>query len=131
MHPAQPGELMVDPEYAPIEGELKRDYGADRVNAKRLADRRQLFRLSSVSLPEGCSPSASDVLLIYPAPAAAPEILVEKAPSLPNGRAPKNVNQTTIDGEPWFNYSVRWSWNPSESIWRNVERKLMRFASPE
>lgn len=131
MYPPEPSELMPDPEYAQIEGELKRDFGPENVRDKRLADRRQVFRLTSVSLPEGCNPATSDVLLVYSAPSATPEILVGKAPTLPNGQPPKNVNPTTIDGEPWFNYSVRWAWNPSETIWRNVIRKLMRFASPE
>lgn len=131
MHPAQPRQLMVDPEYALIEGELRRDYGPDNVKDKRLVDRRQAFRLIGVGLPEGCQPPSSDVLLIYAAPNTTPEILVGRAPTLPNGRAPKNINPTTIDGEPWFNYSVQWSWNPSESVWRNVTRKLMRFASAE
>lgn len=131
MHPPEPGELMADPEYAQIESELKHDFGPENVNDKRLQDRRQLFRITSVDLPEGCTPGKSDVLLVYSGPGATPEILVRQAPSLPNGRSPKNINPTTIDGEPWFNYSVRWAWNPSEPIWRNVIRKLMRFASPE
>lgn len=131
MHPSQPGELMVDTEFGQVEAELKRDFGPENVNGKRLGDRRQVFRLISVGLPEGCMPGASDVLLVYSAPSTTPDILVSQVPTLPNGRTPKNVNPTTIDGEPWFNYSVQWTWNPSESIWRNVMRKLLRFASPD
>jgi hypothetical protein len=122
---------MVDPEYVPVESELKRDFGPENVKDKRLADRRQTFRLSSVPLPNGCNPATVEVLLLYAAPSAAPDILVSKAPTLPNGSQPKNVNPTTIDGEPWYNYSVRWTWSPSDTIWRNVMQKLMRFASPE
>lgn len=122
---------MADPEYVPIENELKRDFGLENVRDKRLPDRRQAFRLSSVPLPNGCNPATAEVLLLYSAPTAAPDILVSRAPTLPNGRQPKNVNSTTIDGEPWYNYSVRWTWNASETIWRNVMQKLMRFASPE
>jgi len=122
---------MVDAEYAQIEGELQRDFGPDSVQDKRLSDRRQVFRLKAVEYPGGCSPASTDVLLLYSAPSAAPDILVNKVPTLPNGRQPKNVNPTTIDGEAWFNYSVQWTWTPSEPIWRNIMRKLMRFASPE
>lgn len=116
--------------YVAIETEVRRDFGSDSLTRKHLPSGEELLRISPVATPDGCRPTSIRVLLVYHAPSAPPEVLVDPAPTLSNGQPAANIRPKQVDGETWNDYSVQWSWNPSDSIWRNVRRKLMRFASP-
>jgi hypothetical protein len=118
---------MENPRYELIEVELKGDFGSDNVDAKTLPDGRRLFRLRNVHLPQGCKPEAARVLLVYANPSAVPEILAEPGILLPNGNVPRNLNSTSYDGEAWVTFSAQWSWDGSQSIERNVRRRIWRF----
>jgi len=116
--------------YEGIESEVRRDFGTETITRKHLPTGEELFRISPVSAPEGCRPPEIRVLLLYRGPSGPPEVLVEPAPTLSNGNPAANIRPKQVDGETWNDYSVQWTWIPEEPIWRNVKRKLMRFASP-
>lgn len=123
--------MSGDPDpFAAIDAEVRRDFGADSLTRKRIPSGEELFRISPVNAPDGCRPSVIRVLLVYRSPSSPPEVLVDPAPTLSSGGPAANMRPKQVDGETWNDYSVQWSWNSSESIWRNVRRKLMRFASP-
>ncbi len=122
---------MAPGSYDGVEAEIRRDFGNEVVTSKHLPSGQLLFRIADVQTPRGCQPSRVQVLLVYDDPARPPEVLVSPFPTLSNGNPTPNPYPKLVDGETWYHYSVRWNWEPTEAIWENVRRKIMRFASTQ
>lgn len=122
--------MSGDP-FTPLESEIRRDFSSDVVTRSQSTSGRVRFLITNVQTPDGCSPRTIRVLLVYSSPSEAPLVLVDPLPTLSNGSPTPNPRPTQVDGEVWQDYSVRWSWEAGESIWMNVRRKLMRFASTQ
>jgi len=106
-------------------------FGADRVSEKQLADGRYVFRIKDVPLPPGCRPGTTPVLVVYSNPAATPEVFVDQGIILATGKAPRNMNRQTVDGEALASFSANYPWNPAEGVSLYVMRRLWRFRQPD
>ena len=115
--------------YEAIKLELDRDFPRESITRKPVPPSQVLFRITEVPTPAGCTPTRIRVLLVYSSATQPPEVLIDPWPTLANGSPAPNSRPKQVDGETWYDYSVKWSWEPSQSIWENVRRKIMRFAS--
>src|SRR2546430_2594202 len=79
--------------------------GEKSVESMTLQDGRAAFRVIGVLLPPGCTPSATDVLLVFGLSTAAPEVYVRQGIKVKNGITPRNTCPETIEGEPWMRFS--------------------------
>ncbi len=100
------------------------------VNMKTLSNR-VAVRIRHALLPRGCTPSEIDFLVTFPLNQDTPNgWFVKEQVRLVNGAMP-NANSTIIDGETWFGYSYRFSWDPNQDpLYQYVESALHRFAKP-
>jgi hypothetical protein len=89
-------------------------------------------RIDSVSLPGGCSPDLTPVLLVLRPGQPKPEIYVKPGIKLANGRDPRSVSVVTIEGESWLQFSYNLIWDPNQhSLVQFIEGALRRFAKAE
>lgn len=89
-------------------------------------------RLDSVSLPKGCTPESTPVLLVIRPGQAKPEIYVKPGIKLGNGREPRSVSTVTIEGESWLQFSYQLNWDSNQhSLVQFIEGALRRFAKSE
>lgn len=89
-------------------------------------------RIESVSLPQGCNPESTPVLLVLRPGQPKPEIYVKPGAKLPNGRDPRSTIVVAIEGETWLQFSYQLSWDPNQhSLVQFIEGALRRFAKTE
>lgn len=103
------------------------------VDMKTLQDSITAVRIKNAQLPSGCTPDKTDVLLLFPPNQDTPsKRYVKENVKLPNGKAPKNLNPTQVDGETWYDFSYNFPWSPqTDTMYQYVESALHRFAKTE
>jgi hypothetical protein len=90
------------------------------------------IRIESVSLPTGCMPESTPVLILLRPGQAKPEIYVKPGIKLSNGREPRSISPVTIEGESWLQFSYQLNWDPNQhSLVQFIEGALRRFAKNE
>ena len=112
-----------------IVDELAREYEG----ATRLEDGgKALVKLPEVIFPKGCNPISTRALVVLDEQQPAPQLLIEKVPTLANGKTPRSVSATAIAGDPWYSFSFnqRWDENTNSAV-QFVEGRLRRFAQNE
>lgn len=109
---------------------LKEAYGA--ISLAAATGGRHLVRIEEITLPKGCSPSTTAVLLVIAPGQPRPQIYVKPGIKLPNGKVPRSTSAVTVEGEGWmqFSYSFPWDEN-SHSLVQLVGASLRRFAKTE
>ena len=92
----------------------------------------KLIRVNEVTLPKGCSPATTSVLLVPQPGQPKPQIYVKPGIQLSNGREPRSVSLVQVEGESWlqFSYSFPWDEN-SHTLVQFIEAALRRFAKLE
>ena len=89
-------------------------------------------RIDSVSLPSGCTPEVTPLLLVLRNGQVRPEIYVKPGIKLANGRDPRSVNVVTLESESWLQFSYQFGWDPDQhSLVQFIEGALRRFAKDE
>jgi len=89
-------------------------------------------RIDSVTLPIGCTPESTPVLLVLQPGQAKPEIYVKPGIKLSNGREPRSISTLVIEGESWLQFSYQLDWDPNQhSLVQFIEGALRRFAKSE
>jgi hypothetical protein len=61
----------------------------------------------------------------------APTFYIKDAVALRNGSAPRNLTPTQVDGEPWFQYSANYPYDPAKPVSSFVYGRLGRFVQSE
>jgi len=109
---------------------LKEAYGAISVAAA--SGGRKLVRIEKTTLPNGCAPSTTPVLLVITPGQPRPQLYVKPGIKLPNGKVPRSTSAVAVEGEAWmqFSYSFPWDEN-SHSLVQLVGASLQRFAKAE
>lgn len=109
--------------------DVKQQYTSVKVATNGLLN---YVRIDSVSLPKGCTPESTPVLLVLRPGQAKPEIYVKPGIKLGNGRDPRSISTVTIEGEGWLQFSYQLNWDPSQhSLVQFIEGALRRFAKNE
>ncbi len=86
-------------------------------------------RILRVTLPNGCVPMQTNVLLELTSETNRPVIYVQPGIQLPNGQEPSSTNVVEKEGESWLQYSYQFQWMPKKhSLIQFVEAALRRFA---
>jgi hypothetical protein len=80
-----------------------------------------------LQLPNGCVPTVTDFLIVYPPNQDTPNArFVKHQVTLPNGKVP-SFNSTIVDGETWYGFSYNLQWNPTQPLYLYVEGMIHRF----
>src|SRR6266705_730702 len=87
--------------------ELKEVYGEVAVAAP--APGQTLIRIKEVSLPTGCAPTSTPVLLFIQE-GQRPQLYVKEGIKLPNGGTPRNYSAAQVAGEEWWTFACRPTW---------------------
>ncbi len=90
----------------------------------------QLLRIEQVSLPAGCNPSSTPVLLVLQS--GRPQIYVKPGIVLPSGATPRSASVVTIEGESWLQFSFSFPWDESiNTLVQLVAGSIQRFSLKE
>jgi len=109
--------------------ELKEVYGEVAVAAP--APGQTLIRIKEVSLPTGCAPTSTPVLLFIQE-GQRPQLYVKEGIKLPNAGTPRNYSAAQVAGEEWWTFSYSFSWDGNtHTLVQFVETSLRRFAKTE
>jgi hypothetical protein len=88
--------------------------------------------VENVSLPAGCNPEVTEVILVLRSNQARPEIYVKPGIVLANGRSPRSVSVIAIEGESWLQFSYQFNWDKQQhTLVQFVEGALRRFSLNE
>ncbi len=91
-----------------------------------------LFRISQASLPMGCTPGRTPVLIRLQPGQERPEVFVKPGITLPNGVAPRSTSVVPIGGESWLQFSYTFPWDAKQhSLVQFVGAALLRFAKAD
>src|SRR6266567_5611474 len=94
--------------------ELKEVYGEVAVAAP--APGQTLIRIKEVSLPTGCAPTSTPVLLVIQE-GQRPQLYVKGGIKLPNAGTPRNYSAAQVAGEEWWTFSYSFSWTVIRTRW--------------
>ena len=109
--------------------EVRKQYDSVKVTTNVSAT---FLQIDSVSLPKGCTPQMTPLLLVLRNGQARPEIYVKPGIKLANGRDPRSINVVTVEGESWLQFSYQFTWNPNQhGLVQFIEGALRRFAKYE
>jgi|ERR1051326_3098312 hypothetical protein len=109
--------------------EVREQYESIKVSSDSSAT---FVRIESVSLPSGCVPHSTPLLLVLRVGQARPEIYVKPGIKLANGRDPRSISVVAIRGESWLQFSYQFAWDPIQhSLVQFIEGALRRFAKSE
>ena len=90
-----------------------------------------LIRINAVSLPKGCTPTSTPVLVVVQG-GQRPQLYVKGGITLTNGRVPRNYSANQVAGEEWWSFSYSFGWDEStHTLVQFVEASLRRFAKAE
>lgn len=119
---------MADDLAAQIE-ELKEAYGA--VATVTAPPGETYIRIESVTLPKGCKPTTTPVLVVVKG-SARPVCYVKPGIKVPNGVDPRSTSTVEAQGEAWlqFSYNFAWEWS-THTLVQFVGSSLRRFARHE
>jgi hypothetical protein len=109
--------------------EVKEQYTSVKIATNSSAT---FVRIESVSLPRGCTPDATPLLLVLKIGQARPEIYVKPGIKLANGMDPRSISVVAIEGESWLQFSYQFTWDPNQhTLVQFIEGALRRFAKNE
>lgn len=109
--------------------ELAAAYG-DRAHVAR-DGHRTLVRVDGITLPAGCRPGTTDLLVVLDPAAPKPQHFVRPGQTLANGRPPKNSSTAVVGGESWMTFSYNVPYREGESLLRFVAILQNRFGHHE
>lgn len=90
-----------------------------------------LIRIKAVSLPKGCTPTSTPVLVVTQ-DGQRPLLYVKGGITLPNGRVPRNYSANQVGAEEWWSFSYSFGWDESNhTLVQFVEASLRRFAKAD
>lgn len=89
-------------------------------------------RIKKVTLPKGCTPKRTGVLLELTSKSNRPILYAQPGIKLPNGKEPRSTSVVEKEGESWLQYSYQFEWIAGKhSLVQFVEAALRRFAKDE
>lgn len=89
-----------------------------------------LLRIQEATLPAGCSPTSTPVLLVVQP--GRPQIFVKPDITLRNGVKPRSTTPVQVEGEAWMQFSYSFTWEEeNHSFVQLVGAALQRFAKLE
>jgi hypothetical protein len=93
---------------------------------------RTLLKIANVVLPTGCTPEATDALVVLDPTQPKPRLLVKNKPRTPAGVEPRNVNPECVAGESWFGFSFNIAWDDTRHTAEQfLQGAIRRFAKNE
>lgn len=117
---------MAEDDLAEEIKELKEVY--QEVEVAKGSAGQTLIRIKETTLPRGCSPSATPVLLVLQDGQPRPQIYVKPGIKLPDGQDPRSVSQVQVEGEGWLQFSYSFPWEKNKNtLLQFVESSLRRF----
>lgn len=121
---------MTDEELTGEIASLKEVYG--EVDVAKVPGGQILVRIHDVTLPRGCSPLSTPVLLALNTGQPRPQIYVKRGIKLSNGVDPRSSSIVAVGSEEWlqFSYSFPWEFG-SHTLVQFVGASLQRFAKTE
>jgi len=119
--------MMTDEALAVEIASLKDAYG--EVSTAKTSAGQTLVRIGEASLPRGCSPATTPVLLVVPPGQVRPQIYVKRGIRLRSGVEPRSTSSVSVEGEEWLQFSYSFPWNEnSNTLVQLVATALRRFA---
>ena len=89
------------------------------------------MRLEGVTLPRGCTPSTTPVLLMCDL-RSRPQIYVKPGIRLPNGIEPRSTSRVQVEGEEWLQFSYSFPYDENaHSFVQFIGAALRRFDKSE
>src|SRR5258708_34689307 len=70
----------------------------------------KLGRIAKASLPKGCSPEGTAVLLVFQNGQPRPQLYVKTGIRVPGGITPRSTSSVAVEGEEWMQFSYSFTW---------------------
>src|SRR5690349_19754429 len=105
--------MMTDEALAVETASLKDAYG--EVSTAKTSAGQTLVRIREASLPPGCSPATTPVLLVMPPGQVRPQIYVKRGIRLRSGVEPRSTSPVSVEDEEWLQFSYSFPWNESSN----------------
>jgi hypothetical protein len=91
---------------------------------------RTLVAVKDITLPPGCRPTSTDILLVLDPAQPKPQHYVRPGQTASNGQPLKNNSTTLVGGESWMTFSYNIPYQEGDSLARFITMVRQRLEKP-